>query len=516
MLRGTVEGEDGRYLWAFIGVEWFDARGNKLPGASASGYHCHIRVNENKLSGAGSTTSLRGTLTKNFAVAAPAQAASFWLELYVKTDRPAGQSDQQRYGFAKREKAALGPTGRTIHLRAPLRCGQIGDDGRPGRTGEAVGKITQGGVPVPPPTGAWVAAWNQGPDSDSYIMGWNIGSWDADGALRIPNLASGQRYSVWIFRPGHSNITRWNVWINPCATSRVDVEIGGSAPGAGSGVDPHQLIAGDYDGDGYDDVLTYGRSSLSDRLIRGGPRGTPLDREAVVINGNYEAGSGDLDGDGRDDILFHGDDGTYVWYGEANGFESRRQRVLGRYEPLVDDFDGDERADILWYAPGGRSDYLWLSRGSRGDKVSSRLQIHGSYEPVVGDFNGDERADILWYAPGARSDHLWLSQAAGGFRSTPTRVNGEYRPMTGDFDGNGLDDILWYAPGPRPDYLWSHRLQGVASTPLSASGHYHAATGDFDGDGIADIAWRNVDPTVHDYIWFGRRVVGFSSQRSEL
>ncbi len=515
-LRGTVEGEDGRYLWAFIGVEWFDANGNKLPGASASGYHCHVRVNENELTGAGSSSSRGGTLTKSFSVAAPSAARSFWLELYVKTDSPIGQSDQQRYGFAKREKAALGATGRTIALKAPLKCGITGDNGVEGSTGTILGQVTRGGVPVPPPPGAWVAAWNQGPDSDGYIMGWNIGSWDADGRLEFPNLASGQKYSVWVFLPGQPGIPHWSVPVSSCRTTRHDFELGGTAPGHGSRVDPYQVAVGDFDGDGRDGVMVYGRSGLTDHLKRGAPRGTPLAHKPLSVNGIYDMRAGDFDGDGRSDLLFHGTS-TYIWWGRAGGFDSQRLDVRNRYEPVVGDFDGDDRDDILWYAPGGRSDYLWLGDGGRGKFISKRLSIHGSYEPIVGDFDGDQIADIVWYAPGGRADYVWTSTSPGRFRSTRVVINGtSYEPVSGDFDANGFDDILWYAPGQASDYLWSHDERGRRSTAFTANGSYVAASGDIDGDGIDDIAWRSTDPARDDYLWFGRANIGFTSQRTEL
>lgn len=88
------------------------------------------------------------------------------------------------------------------------------------------------------------------------------------------------------------------------------------------------------------------------------------------------------------------------------------------------------------------------------------LQLDGSYLPVVG-FFGIARStgqEIIWYAPGLRTDYLWVPTSRGHFRSIPLRINGDYIPIVGRFFENDTsavgDDIIWYAPGATADPVW--------------------------------------------------------------
>jgi len=516
-ISGTAQGEDGRYIWAFIGIEFFDAAGNKLGGLSPAAYNCHIRINNSQLGGEGSTTSDGGKWTKNWSVAAPAATDTVWLEMYV---RPY-ETGQVRYGFAKREKVKVGAGGRVINLRAPLICGIRGDNAVTGSTGEITGMVRKQFMPVPPTPGAWMAAWNQGPDSDNYMMGWNFGTWNDDGSYSIPNLAPNQIYSVWIFEPGKDPLVTWSVPVNPCQQTHRDLWPTGSPEASPYWLPPYQMVSGDFDDDGHDDLLQYGLGSLGDRVASGAPRNEALPRDDVAINGHYVLRSGDFDGDGHDDLLFYapGTAPDYFWWGTPTrgSFTSQPVSINGVYDPIIGDFDGDDRADIIWYAPGTAADYLWLGRGGRGGHSDERLRINGRYRPLVGDFGPDGRDDVLWYAAGTKPDYLWTSAGApGSFTSARFTVNGTYEPVIGDFDGDLDADILWYATGTRADYSWEFENGSYVSRGVTINGDYLTVAADTDGDGRDDVGFRNHDQSRNDYIWFGRSDLGFDSAPRDL
>ncbi|MDE0802523.1 MAG: VCBS repeat-containing protein, partial [Acidimicrobiales bacterium] len=160
-----------------------------------------------------------------------------------------------------------------------------------------------------------------------------------------------------------------------------------------------------------------------------------------TINGIYRPLAGDFDGDGTDDVFWYapGRSSDYAWFGQSGGtFVSSRRPVNGSYQPLVGDFTGDGTDDIFWYAPGGTADHLWTGTPD-GTFTSNRQHVNGSYQPLVGDFTGDGTDDIFWYAPGGTADHLWTGTPDGTFTSNRQHVNGSYQPLVGDFTGDGTD-----------------------------------------------------------------------------
>src|SRR5262249_47248502 len=119
------------------------------------------------------------------------------------------------------------------------------------------------------------------------------------------------------------------------------------------------------------------------------------------------AGAGDFDGDGKDEIAWyeHGLDGTVSVFGNTGhsmfvADASRWVRGWGTPDWAgVGDFDGDGKADIAWYeAWNGGSIVIGRSTGSTF--VNAGKWISGLGKPdwaAVGDFDGDGKADIAWY-----------------------------------------------------------------------------------------------------------------------
>jgi C1A family cysteine protease len=163
-------------------------------------------------------------------------------------------------------------------------------------------------------------------------------------------------------------------------------------------------VAGDWDGDGIDEIglyrpltrmwyLDYDNSGLSDyRVVWGESTDIPV--------------AGDWDGDGMDEI--------------------------GLYRPLT-------RMWYLDYDNSGLSDYrvVW---GDSTDK------------PVVGDWDGDGMDEIGLYRPLTR---MWYLDYDNNGLSDYRVVWGESTdiPVAGDWDGDGLDEIGLYRPSASMWYL---------------------------------------------------------------
>jgi hypothetical protein len=279
------------------------------------------------------------------------------------------------------------------------------------------------------------------------------------------------------------------------------------APAAAQAGDPSTMqVVGNFVADDRDEVFSYGFGTTPDHLVQLERTGAPGSELYVgstdfTVNGLYSPVAGDFDGDGYDEILWYaqGNRQDFMWdFTSPTTVTSRPYTANGAdYWPLAGDFTGDGTDDILWYLPGTGQDYLWDYEAG-GTYTSSPRRIDGSYWALVGSFGGDATDDVFWYGQGTRADHLWDFSPGGTVASRPFRVDGTYNPTVLDVfnDGWGGDDVVWYAPGTTPDRAWDF----VAGTPRSfgttVNGTYWTVAGDFSGDGHDDVLWMN-DTTVN-------------------
>jgi secreted trypsin-like serine protease len=284
-------------------------------------------------------------------------------------------------------------------------------------------------------------------------------------------------------------------------------------PGAGVNVDGrYRTATGDFNNDGFDDVLLYGPGTTSDQILFGSANGF-TNGWALSMGGDFTPLAGDFDGDGhRDDVFWYarGAGTDVVWLSDGSQFNASGWSVAqnATATPVVGDFNGDGKDDILWYRAGSASESLWLANGTGFTPAAWSVNVGGTYKPVAGDFNGDGFTDILWYGYGTAPDALW-SGGAGAFTHQSIAINGTFRPFAGDFDGDGFADILWYGPGTGIDRLWrgTNTVGRFSNAPeVVAGGNYLPFAGNFNGDanGRADVVWYTPGP-VADHEWYGNQ-----------
>ncbi len=209
-VTGLLGGQDGRYVDALLGFDLKDSSGRHIdarPGSSTfgcagmHGYGVTVRINST-LPATGSTT----TGTKAWSVKVPVNVTSAHIEVYPRAAGYGG-TDESRYGHALRRSVPI-PYNKTVLIRLPLIC-SLG-----GTTGRINGWVSKNGVRVKADR---VAAWSLATDNNGAnpILGWNIGTAATNGYYQIPNLASGQAYTVQIWKDGVLR-QKYGVYVNAC------------------------------------------------------------------------------------------------------------------------------------------------------------------------------------------------------------------------------------------------------------------------------------------------------------
>ncbi len=305
------------------------------------------------------------------------------------------------------------------------------------------------------------------------------------------------------------------------------------------------LEAGDFNGDGIPDIVTFNYASNDVSMFLGNADGSLRSHVRYGIGNTPRLGTlADFDGDGRIDVA------AAIGMPPSGLRNSivmlRNTSEVTRRTPF--DFDGDGKTDIGIFRPLAISEW-WINRSSTGQTFA--LQFGASTDQIVpADYTGDGKADIAFFRPssgewyvlrsedfsffalpfGTNSDiavpadydadgkadfavfrpstSTWfISQSSGA----PTRIfqfgiAGDH-PVVSDYDGDGKADVGIFRPGPRE--WWIQRSTAGLLAMQFGNAADKAVQGDYTGDGKSDVAiWR---PSTGE--WFIVRSEDFSFYR---
>lgn len=268
------------------------------------------------------------------------------------------------------------------------------------QTGRTIGNQLQAGavgtIIDPAATSAVLADFN-GDGRDDWFVSWKV---------------SGQNY---LYRQNsNGTFTRLDNLISPTG-------INGS---------PDNLLSGDFNNDGYADVLFHWKSTgtnrlyLSNALISFDEVLDPMNVSNVGGNPD-DALTGDFNGDGSTDIFFFWRQaGTNrFYYGGAGGVFSERLNPIAvtaingtPSKVLVGNFDGDARSDLLffWGSSGTNRFFYGTGTGSFA-KVEDPIlasEIDGSPQTVLTlDADRDGRDDLLFWWTSGEVRQLYLGRS---------------------------------------------------------------------------------------------------------
>ncbi|MFW6692274.1 FG-GAP and VCBS repeat-containing protein [Streptomyces sp. MAR4 CNX-425] len=326
------------------------------------------------------------------------------------------------------------------------------------------------------------------------------GDLDGDGFTDLlVTLETGQQYALW---GGPRGVTR---------PTRLP---GGTAVVVGrETLDWEAGRVGDFDGDGAADVYRLaaydGTGTPSGGTVSYGPfdrggrpaRTQRLDGKRPADSAPYKAVAGDYDGDGRDELTVwfrwtdpdsEGDGDTTVlavhhFHGGPRGLSlTQRSRTGEGYAGVPADADGDGDDELVSAAMNGSERTLTLSvnqdpgTGAPSTRTIPGVEVGDAEGRAVGDVTGDGRPDLvvasphadtqqgLVYlvpdvarAPAARPQSVGLDTPGihGASERRRSRVRFQSRPPLLDADGDGHLDVvaqtergrglrgLWLLPG---------------------------------------------------------------------
>ncbi|MDX3182759.1 FG-GAP-like repeat-containing protein [Streptomyces sp. NPDC052071] len=282
-----------------------------------------------------------------------------------------------------------------------------------------------------------------------------------------------------------------------------------------------KLTAGDFDGDGKDDVAVFYDSGTSDTgavsslyTFTSTGTGFKAPRKSWTTTGGFnwavsKVTSGDYNGDGKDDVAVFYDNGTsdtgavsslYTFTSNGTDFTARKTwTTTGGFtwsagQVTSGDYNKDGKDDVAVLYNGGKSAdgkfvsslYTFLSDGTVFNNPRKSWTSSGSFnwsasKLTSGDYSGDGRADIgILYnrgttAEGVHQSALFTLTSDGTDFAAPREAwtsTGSFswaasQPVSGDFNKDGKDDIgVLYrsgttADGRRIDSLFSFTSTGT-------------------------------------------------------
>lgn len=220
-----------------------------------------------------------------------------------------------------------------------------------------------------------------------------------------------------------------------------------------TGIQYAAVAWGDYDNDGFPDILITGNNGSSDiaKVYHNNGDGTFTEKPSIALTGveNGSVAWGDFDNDGYLDILITGSWVSKVYRNNGNG--TFTEQVNAGLPPLTystgvwGDYDNDGYPDILLAGDASENVVVCEVYHNNGDGTFTKSfsQSGGGMAPAVawGDYNNDGKLDFVFKNNSAM---LYRNNGDGTFTQTGAALPFYYDGVCqwGDYDNDGKLDLL--------------------------------------------------------------------------
>lgn len=280
----------------------------------------------------------------------------------------------------------------------------------------------------------------------------------------------------------------------------------------------YDFYAGDFNGDGYTDILfiAHSPSMPSGILLSDGTAPTILGQTwasnylGIPWSSNaYTVLVGDFNGDGKTDIFLqsNGPGDSYLLLTDSSGqisaiSQTVPEQAMGidwsadQHHLVVGDFNGDGHADLFFQptVPGGTSAVVYADVNGQFTSAAPAQVWGDGYlgfnwsvsdaNVYAGDFNGDGRSDLL-------------------IQAQPTNLGDANESTALNYPPN-MNGVVQAAPGAQPFSAagvqsWSRNGFAVDWSPLVNN----LVIADFNGDGRSDVLFQPLSAGVTPNLVFG-------------
>jgi RHS repeat-associated protein len=266
------------------------------------------------------------------------------------------------------------------------------------------------------------------------------------------------------------------------------------------------ILVGDFDGDGFDDVLSVQKNASSNffsSVLMNNKTGA-LNQVNLNTSQQSLAVLGDFDGDGRADgfsptslttghAYIGAGDGTFAADGGESGAGTTTALTYG-------DFDGDGCTDVLGQATSGTSKIFYFCQPAAATATISNFSANFI---VAGDFNGDGKTDILVVT--STNAKIYLSTGTGldgGHLVSGGGTWHNYNIVAGDFDGDGRTDValISQTSGTNHQIMLSTGTGFTAGpTIANTTGASTAVVADWNNDGADDLWLKSSTDALYTF-----------------